>query len=259
MVTPYHRLRVQLLAGNATLSYIRYSQIGLPFNVQVYALNQLGLFYGDKGVPPGLNLINPGLSLLLRCNQIGGGAVKSIFLRGLPYVIVKDSLYSPTNQWTTAFNNYTNFLTGFLAQQQFSTPWGWWGIQSKVTAPVLKYTLGAAAPTLYQVTVTTGPVPATNQPLFAGIAPGTKLLVRFTGINGKSELNGNQVVLVVDPSDVITTHQFGVVPYAFGGKAAYQVFGFHGFQFITPQRLQTRKAGRTLFLEAGRSRNRVRT
>lgn len=237
-------LRQNLLCAGASVDFVRISTVGALFSAQTFS-------YGVPGQvnPSG---VNPNLAVLVRGSQQGNGPSKSIFIRGIPGTSITANSWLPTADIVKAFNN----LTAYLTQSPSGNSWGWLGANeaTKITQPISGYTVGDA----FQVTVTI-PTPQGQTAIFAGIPIGTKLNVRFTGINGKSELNGTQVVSVVSTTSCITKQQFGVIPWTHGGTCTLTIAQFNRFFNFEADRLTTRKAGKQLFLERGRSPVRVRT
>lgn len=249
--------RQAILANNCSIDYLRIGTVGTKFAVQLFPYNLLGLYgtgvYGAGGV----NDVNSNLALLIRCQPAVAGPNKNIFMRGVPYTILKAGEFSPPATFQKPLNVFLGYLIG--TSSQFQT-WGWWGVTqgSAVTCPVVTYALATQAPNQYQVTITFAANPAGNS-IFQNVPVGTKVLVRLTGINGKSELNGVQVVTVLSPLTCLTKEQFGVVPFSHGGNGTYNLYGFIGIGAAGAEKLVTRKAGMPLFLERGRAKNRTRT
>lgn len=238
----------QALSGlQALIKWVRISQVGTPFAVQVFDVQSYGW-------PPYPAIAGPqNNALLVRCQPTNAGPNKNIFLRGMYNAAISQDDWSPSYDWLGAFQSFSNLLTG---NQKIGLTYGWWGVIQKASAPVIGYSVSQ---TTYQVTINTGPIPQTQQPLFASVAVGQKVLVRFSGINVKSELNGTQVCLGVDGNHVMTKEQFGVIPFNRQGNAELPVFGFIQFGGLFWDRMTTRKAGRPFFLERGRQRNRAKT
>lgn len=238
--------RQACLCSQANITYVRIATVNVPFAVQTFQFDDFANNnYGTIGYLP----YN---ALLIRCVPTVSGPQKNIFFRGLPSTVFVGTVYQPPAQFTKVITQFINYL---LTPQQGAV-WGWWGVISKTAAPVTGY---AYPVTGYQPIVTTGPIPATGNPLFAGLGIGTKLKVRYSGINGKSELNGTQVVLVTGPNTVQTKDNFGLVPFNRAGNCEYPVFGFTTFFALNPEKLTERKPGRPLFVARGRQPNKART
>lgn len=233
---PLSNLRLALLGTGAYLTDVRISTYGTPNKVFVEADGRQGTYAASAAIPNN--------ALLVRCLPLPLGPAKSLFLRGIPQSIIVNQNYAPTTAWVSAYNAWAAFLAPPAAQ-----PWGWMGVASKVKTPITGYTVTDG----FQVLVTTQTTP------FTVTNPPSKINVRFTGINGKSELNGTQVVIAQTTSSVLTVDQFGVIPWQRGGFVTTQTIGFKAFGYITPERIMTRKAGRPLFEEAGRAKARSKT
>jgi hypothetical protein len=233
-------LRLNMLGNTSVMTYCRVSQVGTRFAAQVFKIFKTGLYGAASAFP--------NMALLMRCWQTAPGPGKSIFLRGIPYTIITAGEYTPTAQWSQAGNMWINYLTN--SQNGY---WGWIGAQTSVSSLLTGYAQNVNPPLQWQVVV------STKDPIFQGLAQNTKVLVRFSGINGKSELNGSQVCYVQGPSSVLTKDQFGVTPYVWGGRCELPTFGFNTFNVIQAERLMTRKAGAIAFLERGRARVRAKT
>jgi hypothetical protein len=230
-----------MLGNTAQLQYLTISTLNVPFAAQTFPLPNLTN-------PNNVSSAFPNVSLLQRCYQTVAGPAKSIFLRGFPYTIISGGQYKPTDQWNQQYQPFVSFLTNTQNGQ-----WGWYGVQSKATSLISGYIQNTQPPGQFQVLVTS------VNPVFLGLAVGSKQKVRFTAINGKSELNGEQVVYVQSPTTVLTKDQFGVIPWSHGGSVSVQTLGFNTFLSIKPIRIMTRKAGKQLFLEVGRRSVRPRT
>jgi hypothetical protein len=238
--------RQALLCTGADIEYVRIATVGVPFAVQTFPFNS---FANNNFGSPG---VSPFVALLLRCTPAAVGPNKNVFFRGIPDNQLGSQSYLPTVAFTKALNQFINYL---LTAQNNSV-WGWWGVQSKTSAPVTNY---VPAQTGYQQLITTGPVPTTGLPLFQGVNPGTKVRVRYSGINGKSELNGTQVVIVQTPNTALTKEAFGVVPFNKQGNCEFPTYGFSTLSAINAERITERKPGRPLFASRGRQANRAKT
>lgn len=230
-------LRLAMLGQGAFLQYIRISTILTPFNVQTLEIQ------GSEGLY-NVAAAFPNTALLVRLYPISPGPSKSLFLRGVPYTIIgPDGQFKSNATWLRAYNAWKALISG-----PNNTAWGWYGVQNNLKANVTTY---VQDPDSFLVSVTVA------TPLFT--APvGTKINVRFTGINGKSELNGTWPVTVVSTTTVKTVKPFGVVPFVHGGYATNFAHQFNPCGGTQEQRIMTRKAGRQLFLEHGRSAVRIR-
>jgi hypothetical protein len=230
-------LRLAMLGQGAFLNYVRVSTVLTPFFVSTNEIqNAEGLY--------NVSAAFPNTALLIRFSGLQAGPQKNLFLRGVPYTIIgPDGQFKSNATWLRAYNAWKGYISG-----PNNSLWGWYGVQNNVKSNLTTY---VQDPDSFLVSVTV------RDPIFT--APiGTKQNVRFTGVNGKSELNGTWPVTVVSTTTVKTVKPFGVVPYVHGGYAT--VFA-HTFTFnasTQEQRIMTRKAGRQLFLEHGRQAARIR-
>lgn len=243
-VTPLLGLRQQMMGTGSFIDYSRVSTVGVPFSAQAFTENLPGSY--------GVSATTPDVALLVRSLPAVGGPPKNLYLRGNPYTIITAGIFSPPALWTKFFGQYTNqLLTG-----QGGAVWGWMGTveATKVKCPLTGYTQNAG----FQVLLTFGPTPAQTQ-LFTGVPINSKVQVRLSGINTKSELNGVQVVTVTGPSTCTTVGQFGVIPWTHGGFGLYEVKSFVTYGNINPEKIVSHKTGRPLFLARGRAPARART
>lgn len=243
--TPLALVRAALLSVDCTQTYIRIAVVGVPFAVQTF-----------KGVGPGTYAAGqsvPNLAILLRCPPILAGPQKAIYLHGFPGSQVNQGVYAPTFDFSAAIGAFTRFLTSAVG----NSGWGWIGVNgsTKVKAPLETYTITPG----YQVLMTFNPVPLTQQPIFQGVPVGTKIRLRLSGINTKSELNGVQVCLVNSANTALTVYQFGVLPYSHGGFGVYEPTTFIQFGGLNDEKVVTHKTGKPLFLSRGRAPVRART
>ena len=223
--------RLNLLGTGASLDYARISVIGQPRNARLIALQNGAGRYGAAAA-------HPNLALLCRMYPGAAGSSKSLFMRGIPGSIVgPDGVYTPNSTWNTPLQTWISIISS-TGQNKY----GWYGTISPQVSNVNSYTVNVSE----QVTV----IMAT--PIFGQVQNNTRTLVRFSGINGKSELNGQWPVTVIDGSTCQTVGQFGLQPYRYGGKATWTSKAFQAIAGVSPLRIDTRKAGKEYFLEPGR-------
>lgn len=242
--------RISLLVQKARLSYIRIGTIGTRFATQTSYFNNTGQW----GLAPYLDQtgglgLHPNDSLLLRWTPTIAGPEKSTFIRGIPQVINQNGVYVPTPNWSKALSRY---FTGFNSLAGVAM--GWVGVLSNTRAPLMTYAQNLDETVL----ITVKPIPATGAAMFAGLAIGSKIVLRVSGVNYKSVLNGTNNYLVVSPTQASTVDKIAVQPYQFGGSVEFPTFGFTGIAAGEDERLMTRKCGREYFLEHGKSSRRTR-
>jgi hypothetical protein len=240
LAVPLINARIPLLAQDCFLTFARLSTINVPFQVYTVFQNLQGQYGADTAFP--------NTALKIRFTQQAAGPEKTLFMRGIPFSIINAGNYTPTAQWQKSFGAYGTILAGTN-----NNVWGWYGVQSKVSSTLVSYTQNVVPPAQFQVNI------ESTTAVFTVPQVGTKRIVRLAGVNGKSELNGTQVVTVTSPTSCLTKDRFGVIPYSFGGTISNPTYGFSAFLNFGAEQIVSRKAGRALFLERGRQPNRART
>jgi hypothetical protein len=91
-----------------------------------------------------------------------------------------------------------------------------------------------------------------------GAGPYVKQKVRFAGINGKSPLNGNVIVLPTSATECVTVKPYAVLPYDHGGTITTYGTHFERAVDYSPQKITTRRVGAPLLESRGRARATVR-
>lgn len=242
---PLAQKRAALLSDAVNHTYSRLALVGIPFAVQTFEGIGAGTYAASQTVP--------NVAILARCPPLVAGPNKAIYLHGFPASQLTNGFYAPSFEFQAGIAAFRQFVTGAIG----NATWGWIGVNSstKVSAPLLDYTVTTG----FQVLLTFNPVPLTQTAIFQGVPIGTKIRVRLSGINGKSELNGVQVCLVSSPSEALTVYQFGVLPYSHGGKGVYEPTTFIPFGGLNDEKAVTRKTGKPLFLSVGRAKAKART
>lgn len=133
-----------------------------------------------------------------------GSREKKVFMRGVPDIVITEGGTLNRGEgigWFSRLDSFQNQLRLYLA--------GWLGDTTVGNAHnVTGYTLDEG----FQVTVTF------QGTIFNGLVAGTRVPVRLSKINGKSELNGIQTLIVVNDTSGVTVEAFSLFPYSFGGK-----------------------------------------
>lgn len=144
------------------------------------------------------------------------------------------------------FANAFNSWAQYYVQQGF----GWRG----QTGPGQKFNV------VNYVVSDTGVVRLTLGESIAGLgSAGTRKYVRFSQINGgKSQLNGEQVVRIVDGFTVEMTSQMAVLPFILAGVMRVPTFTLRRAANVAIQRIGKRQAGAPLLRSRGRSPKRIR-
>jgi hypothetical protein len=241
---PLVNLRLPLLSNNCKLTFVRISLVGIPFAVQTFELQDPGTYIANAAVP--------NVAILLRFYPTVAGPAKALYLHGFPATCLDNGAYRSTFQFATALQALSNFLT---AGSQGAT-WGWIGVNqsTKRKAPMLGYLAGLG----FQIVLTFSPL-VDGTEIFAGLPFGLRTRVRLSGVNGKSELNGVQTVLISGANTCQTAFQFGVLPYTHGGFGVYEPTTFINVGNVIAEKAVTRKTGRPLFLARGRVPARSKT
>lgn len=243
---PLFNARIAILGLNATLNFVRISTYGTPYATSTTAT-------GLAGTYP-VNAAFPNVGVLLRCNSTTVGPAKNIFLRGIPYTILVGGVYTPNAVWNTRFTAYSLFLRSSIQ----NGGWGWVGSQiaAALTAPLTGYTLTEGS----TVAITTTSV--IGQPgvfPFQALPINSKKRLRFSGVNGKSKLNGSWVFTITGNNAATSVDQFALLPYTHGGFVRVDTFAFNQFSTVNAERAVSRKAGRVAFLEVGKAKRQILT
>lgn len=240
-----------LLVPAASMDYVRISMVGTRFASQVFPGIGAGTWCAGSNIRGcTADGLPPNVALLMNWEPFVPGPEKHTFLRGLPSDINVNGKYVPTPVWNKASTIWQNTLYGTGLPAGYA--WGWWGVTSSTSAQVTGYLQNPTG----TVTITA------SQNLWAGVPLGTKVLLRVSGVNYKSTLNGTNVYYTAGQNSCTTKDQIAVSPFVSPGKVEYPLFGFLQGAFtagaIQFERLQSRKCGRQLFLEHGRAPIRVR-
>jgi hypothetical protein len=244
--TPIILRRLPMTGQDTTITYCRVSKIGSTFVAQAFYVNQVGTYAVASA--------DQNIALLMKWAPGTTNPEKNMYFRGVPYTILGPggTLLNPLPAaFRTAFNAWSSFLMGTPGAAM-----GWQGnVNHLVPFPLNDYsqTVGTN-----QIVLNFKP-DSTGTGIFNNIAANTKVNLRLSGINGKSQLNGVHPVVVNGTSACTTVKPFGVIPYSYGGTGALITLGFIQLNNIQMERIMTRKAGRELFLEHGRSPVRART
>jgi hypothetical protein len=241
---PLVKLRLNLAVGGVTNTYLRIGQYGVPFAVQTFEGQGAGTFDGSADVP--------NVALLMRGSPVIAGPTKAWYMHGIPDSVIINGSYGPSYAFQAAVQSLRNYLES--ANQ--TGAYGWIGVTqtAKVKCAVSGYTINEG----FQVVISFLPTPAQTQ-IFTGVPINTKVRLRLSGVNGKSELNGVQVCLVTANNQATTVGQFGVLSYKYGGFGVYEPTNFITLAGINDEKVVTRKTGKPLFLARGRALARART
>lgn len=168
---------------------------------------------------------------------------KNVFLRGF-----WDSVESDAGDYKRNLAGWKANMDAFKALFNPGGVWGWWGITAKVQAPIQRYIQLIDQRLEFQWVNNFFPAPLI----------GKRVQVRFTGINGKSNLNGLQVLDVVSEKIATTYLPISSVPYTFGGVSTLYTKDFIQATRGDDKRITTRKVGAPLLESHGRVKARPR-
>lgn len=182
----------------------------------------------------------PDVAILCTAYDSIAARKKNIYLRGLwdAWEEKGGILTREDKLFQKAFNEWVKVLTAN------NEAFGWWGVIGRTRANVS----GMTSDDEDRVTFT-----------FAGdvFAPnliGTKQRVRFTGINGRSGINGEHVVEVIGVRSCITAVPTRSVTYRFGGRVTFNAYGFIAIRSVGVQKVTSRDSGAPLLESRGRQR-----
>ena len=236
--------RVKLAGKQVELYATRISRLTPTRGSQIY--------YNDLPQPPGFgsnnggyDTDNPPSTLVVTLANSGFTKKKQTHVRGIPDTIDQQGgrlVTSDTVGFDAAWTDYATALIG--------PGWGWLGSTVSHTADVESYA---------QV-VGTGQVSFSfHSALFPATDVGKTVSIRVSGINGKSELNGQLTVKIDAVDGATTTSRISVFPYSFGGKARYNELGFVKIVAGSMTKIGSRDTGAPLLQPVGRRSNRVRS
>jgi len=141
-----------------------------------------------------------------------------------------------------AFNSWKAYL--------FAQSFGWRGIVSQQQFTITTYTVSSAG----KVVLTTG------EPMIPGLgAPGVKRKGRISGLNGKSVLNGQQIIRVLDANTAELTKPTAATAFISQGTLTVPAYTLRVATNALIQRVGKRQAGRPLLVSRGRRPARPRT
>lgn len=235
--------RVQLLGIECRAKAVRVSTEGVgPDALLVYVdfTPRFGLESGGKVRTEPADF--PDAAVQIRCQGPLDASHKMIFLRGIwDAVDVNNGVYLPGyKDWADRMGNYL---------LELKNGWGWIGVTGKSPkVPLVGYTVGANG--LVHITF--------GDPLFPVLPVGTRARIRIAQVNGRSALNGQQLVSITSTTTCTTLTPIGVGPYYFGGYGTYATFGYIPITACEDQKIVERKVGAPLLESRGRQRARPR-
>lgn len=168
---------------------------------------------------------------------------KHAFLRG-----VWDNVESEHGVYKRNYAGWKDAMTEFintLTADGKGGLWGWYGVNTKDTAKITGYVVGADNRLTFTI-VGTG--------LFTDLPATKKFSVRVSGINGRSGMNGVYVVNPITAFTCVTTQPYRSVPYSFGGVMTMNFPTFIQIKGASDQKITERKVGAPLLESHGHRR-----
>jgi hypothetical protein len=182
----------------------------------------------------------PDVAILVTCYDALFSRKKNIYLRGVwdEWEEKGGILTREDKLFTKAFAEFTNALT------RNNAPFGWWGVTGKTQANVTNIVADADD----RLTMTFD-ADVFAEPLF-----GTKQKIRLTGVNGRSGMNGEHIVQALTARTCVTVVSTRHVAYKFGGRVAFNTYGFLQMKNLTVAKVTSRDSGAPLLESRGRQR-----
>lgn len=240
------KARIELCGQGAKIKAIRISKEGVgpdsllrhtdiqPSKVQVPDGQGNVLHFGPRA--------QPNVAILVRCSDAAESKRKFVYLRGIPDLIEVNGGQIEDNKI------YAKLFAAFR-KQLVDEPWGWQGVATKY---------GPVDLLNYETTVN-GIVTFTLQAnLFLVGDANKKVVARFKGVNGKSQLNGPHLVKISDQQSGKLVYPLSLLAYAHGGQVSYSALDFQKIEVVDPHKIVTRKAGAPLLESRGRARAKPR-
>jgi hypothetical protein len=238
--------RIELCGQGARIKAIRISKEGIgpdsllrytdikPTVVKVPDAQGNVLSFGPRA--------QPNVALLVRCSDVTEAKRKYIYLRGIPDLIeVNGGMIEDNKIYAALFDKFR--------KQLINESWGWSGVATKY---------GPADLLNYESTVN-GVITFTLQAnLFQNADFGKRVMARFRGVNGKSQLNGPQLVKVTDAQSGKLVYPLSLLAYKNGGQVSYSTLDFQKIEIVDPHKVVTRKAGAPLLESRGRAKAKPR-
>jgi len=222
--------RIKVSGVDTTLPYIKISRENAKRDVKAAGYNYFGST--GKGSEP------PQVAILMRRFALLGGLNASVYLRGIWDAVISDGgeIDRGNAAWLGAYSTFTAELVagnwGFIARN----------LTSSFTGAVDGVTQNANGTVNIEA----------KTPIFVGIAAGTLIKIFLSGIQGAVSVNGQQVVEVIDGSNVKTKNRIPMFPYTTGGKISHTEPKWYKDDTFSAVRVVERKPGRPLYLSVGR-------
>jgi len=242
-VLPIAQARAALLAREYKMDAYRVAKIRLNDGSPV---KRAALLFtpdlGPGGTTSGWAGCQPRECVIIQAIDATGQRKKQVFARGIPDQIIEDGgelNFGETIGW---FSKLASFTSRLIAAQA-----GWLeDIPSGNASNVTGYVLNPNG------TVKV----AFEDNIFAAIAAGSQRLVRLSGINGSSRLNGANQMIVNDATHATTAKALAVFAYSFGGKGVLYIYPkpFISAVAWNAELARTHDTGRPIIASRGRQR-----
>jgi len=239
--------RALLLGRQCYISGLRVSARGVtgdsvPEEVNLRASKLAKDFGLQGGLVP--DCTQPDVALLVRFGAFLPGRQKNLYMRGIWDQIEEEGgKYTSNIFFDALIKNYLEPLT------DAASPWGWWGRQGeRAEFRVMGYSSTPEA----TVTVNLGEDAFTEQEI------GKRHVVRFSGVNVKSPLNGQQVVVPTGPRTIELAKPLGLAAFHTKGRMYRNTNGHISYRRFTIRKIVTRETGAPFFRSAGRQPARPR-
>lgn len=204
VANPLALSRAALLAREYKLQGYRVTKIRLAAGTLVKRNSDLTMTgYGPGGTTVAWRGCQPNECVIANGVSADGGREKKVFMRGIPDQVIEDGGLLNAAETIGWFSKLASFQSLLLQAQA-----GW--LQDLAVGDVFNVS-GYVLTDGFQATVT-----ATGN-VFNGIAVGTRIPVRIAKVNGKSAINGLQLVTVISPTVCLTVEAPALYPYSFGG------------------------------------------
>ncbi len=201
---PLAQARAALVAREYKLQAYRTTKIRLADGTAVKRNSDLAIAnLGPGGTTSGWRGCQINECVILNGVSAGGDREKKVFARCIPDQVIEDGGQLNMGETIGWFSRLDSFFALLL---QYGAGW----LQDVPLGNTFNVTGYVINPS-FTVTVTF------DGTIFNGVAVGTRIPVRLSKINGKSELNGIQQMVVVGNTSATTVEAFSLWPYSFGG------------------------------------------
>lgn len=204
VMQPLAVARARLLASEYTLQAFRTTKIRLADGTPVTRNSDLNIV--NLGINAGISGwegCQPNECVIVNGVSADGSREKKVFMRGIPDIVITNGGTLNNAEPIGWFSRLASFTNQLVARQA-----GWLqDVAQGNKFNVTNYTVTDG----FQVQVTF------SGNIFNGLIPTNRVPVRLARINGKSELNGIQMMIVDSNTQGTTVDAFSLFPYQFGG------------------------------------------